>query len=254
MLAKRIVPCLDVKNGRVVKGINFIELRDAGDPVEQARYYETDGADEVVYLDISATPEGRKTFADLVARTAAEVFIPLSVGGGIRGVDDIRALLKAGADKASLNTAAVADPSVITWSAEKFGSQCVIVSIDAKWDGEHWEVWTHGGRRNTGLDALEWAVKAVSLGAGEILLTSIDRDGTRQGFDVALTRAVSEAVDVPVIASGGAGSEEDFVDIFVDGRADAALAASVFHYREISIPALKRRLASEGVKVRNVLG
>ncbi|MGE5541777.1 MAG: imidazole glycerol phosphate synthase subunit HisF [Bacillota bacterium] len=255
MLSKRIIPCLDVKDGRVVKGINFVGLRDAGDPVEMARFYEAEGADEIVFLDISATTEGRKTLVDLVSRTASEVFIPLTVGGGIRGVDDIRTLLKAGADKVSINTAAVADPSVISRAAEKFGCQCVVVAIDARAAaGGAWEVWTAGGTRNAGLDAVEWAGRAASLGAGEILLTSIDRDGTREGFDLPLTRAVTTAVTVPVIASGGAGAEEHFVDVFIEGGADAALAASVFHYGDISIRALKKGLDVGGVPVRHVVG
>ncbi len=254
VLSKRIIPCLDVKDGRVVKGVNFLGLRDAGDPVELARLYESEGADEIVYLDISATSEGRKTLVDLVSRTASEVFIPLTVGGGIGGVEDIRGLLKAGADKVSINTAAVEDPSVISRAAEKFGSQCVVISVDAKACRGGWEAWTHGGRRNTGLDAVEWASQAASLGAGEVLLTSIDRDGTKEGFDLHLTRAVSDAVRVPVIASGGAGTEGHFLDVFLKGGADAALAASVFHYREISIPALKKRLDEGGVPIRHVLG
>ncbi|MGE5486060.1 MAG: imidazole glycerol phosphate synthase subunit HisF [Ignavibacteriales bacterium] len=254
MLSKRIIPCLDVKDGRVVKGVNFLGLRDAGDPVELARFYESEGADEIVYLDISATTEGRKTLVDLVSRTASEVFIPLTVGGGIGGVDDIRVLLKAGADKVSINTAAVADPSVISRAAERFGRQCVVVAIDARAAGGRWEVWTHGGGRNTGLDAVEWARRAASLGAGEVLLTSIDRDGTKEGFDLPLTSAVAEAVSVPVIASGGAGAEQHFLDVFAEAGADAALAASVFHYGEISIQALKRRLDNGGVPVRHVVG
>lgn len=253
MLSRRIIPCLDVKDGRVVKGVNFEGLRDAGDPVELAGFYESEGADEVVYLDISATAEGRKTLVDLVERTAAEVFIPLTVGGGIGGVDDIRRLLQAGADKASINTAAVQDPSLISRAADRFGSQCVVVAIDAKACGDRWRVWTHGGRKDAGLDAVEWAVLAVSLGAGEILLTSIDRDGTKDGFDLALTQAVSKAVNVPVIASGGAGCEADFLDVFRETGAAAALAASVFHYRQVSIPRLKTLLRDGGIPVRDVV-
>ncbi len=253
-MTKRVIPCLDVKEGRVVKGVSFVNLRDAGDPPELASFYDREGADELVFLDITASHEHRDTMVQVVERTADNVFIPLTVGGGIRGVEDIRALLAAGADKVSINTAAVEDPSMISRAAEKFGSQCVVISIDAKARDGGWEVWTHGGRRNTGLDAVEWACRAVSLGAGEVLLTSIDRDGTGDGYDLALTRAVAGAVHVPVIASGGAGNGRHFLDVFLEGDADAALAASVFHYREISIRGLKKRLGDGGVPVRHVVG
>ena len=261
MLAKRIIPCLDIKDGRVVKGVNFVGLRDAGDPVEQARAYDAEGADELVFLDISATPEGRATVAPMVRRVADEVFLPLTVGGGIRAVDDMRAILRAGADKVSINSAAVKTPELITAGAEKFGSQCVVVAIDAKrtdnpnfqnpkLQNPKWEVYVSGGRVPAGLDAVEWARRAVALGAGEILLTSIDADGTKTGYDLALTRAVAEAVSVPVIASGGAGRLEHFADALTAGGAEAALAASLFHDKVLSVGEVKSYLARCGVVVR----
>ena len=253
MLAKRIIPCLDVTDGRVVKGVQFVSLRDAGDPVELAKAYDQAGADELVFLDITASHENRKTTLDLVERTAAEVFIPLTVGGGIRTLEDIGDTLRAGADKISINSAAVQDPSLLAKAAERFGSQCVVLAIDArrKPDGSGWEVYTHGGRRPTGLDTVEWAVRGTAeLGAGEILLTSMDADGTEAGYDCELTRAVSEAVDVPVIASGGAGKLEHFLDVFTQGEADAALAASLFHFAKLSIREVKEFLAEKGVSVR----
>ena len=266
MLAKRLIPCLDVKEGRVVKGIHFVGLEDAGDPVEQARLYDAAGADELVFLDISATPEGRATVAPMVRRVADEVFLPLTVGGGIRTVADMRAILLAGADKISINSAAVKTPELITQGAEKFGSQCIVVAIDAKRvkaqkpktpisDPQspipnHWEVYVSGGRTPTGLDAVEWAKRVVELGAGEILLTSIDADGTQNGYDLELTRAVTQAVNVPVIASGGAGQLAHFAQVFTEAQADAALAASLFHYGQLSIAEVKLFLASEGIVVR----
>ncbi|MBI5292874.1 MAG: imidazole glycerol phosphate synthase subunit HisF [Chloroflexi bacterium] len=286
MLAKRLIPCLDVKDGRVVKGVHFVSLRDAGDPVEQAHIYDAEGADELVFLDISATPDGRATVAPMVRRVADDVFLPLTVGGGIRTVDDMRAILLAGADKVSINSAAVKTPELISAGAERFGSQCVVVAIDAKrvamnnetmnneqWaDGQppatnnqsqatnpqppttnhqpRWEVYVSGGRTPTGLDALEWAARVVELGAGEILLTSIDADGTKNGYDLALTRAVAEIVPVPVIASGGAGSLAHFAEVLTEGRADAALAASLFHDKLLSIGEVKSYLAAQGVVVR----
>ncbi len=253
MLAKRIIPCLDVKNGRVVKGVNFVNLRDAGDPVENACLYDAEGADELVFLDISATPEGQATTLDMVRRVAVEVFMPFTVGGGVRTVEDARALLLAGADKVSVNTAAVRHPALLTAAAERFGSQCVVVAIDAKRasDGPpRWEVYVRGGREPTGLDALRWAVRAVELGAGEVLLTSMDADGTLAGYDLALTRAVAGAVPVPVIASGGAGELAHFAQALTQGRADAALAASLFHDRVLSVGRVKHYLAEQGVSVR----
>ncbi len=256
MLAKRIIPCLDVKDGRVVKGVNFVGLRDAGDPVEQARAYDAEGADELVFLDISATPEGRATVAPMVRRVADEVFLPLTVGGGIRTVDDMRAILLAGADKVSINSAAVKTPELISAGAEKFGSQCVVVAIDAKrrenpnFQNPKWEVYVSGGRSPTGLDAVGWARRAVKLGAGEILLTSIDADGTKNGYDLALTRAVAEAVSVPVIASGGAGKLAHFADALTTGGAEAALAASLFHDKVLSVGEVKSYLAGCGIVVR----
>jgi cyclase len=256
MLAKRIIPCLDVKDGRVVKGVNFVGLRDAGDPVEQARAYDAEGADELVFLDISATPEGRATVAPMVRRVADEVFLPLTVGGGIRTVDDMRAILLAGADKVSINSAAVKTPELISAGAEKFGSQCVVVAIDAKrrenpnFQNPKWEVYVSGGRSPTGLDAVGWARRAVELGAGEILLTSIDADGTKNGYDLALTRAVAEAVSVPVIASGGAGKLAHFADALTTGGAEAALAASLFHDKVLSVGEVKSYLAGCGIVVR----
>jgi cyclase len=251
MLAKRIIPCLDVKDGRVVKGINFINLRDAGDPVEQARLYDQMGADELVFLDITASPEGRNTTAGMVRQVADQVFLPLTVGGGIRIVEDIRTILLAGADKVSINTAAVKDPAILAMGAERFGSQCIVLAIDARRrkDGQ-WEVYVHGGRTPTGLDALEWAQKGVSSGAGEILLTSMDADGTMQGYDLALTRAVAKAVNVPVIASGGAGRVEHFGEVLTQGKADAALAASLFHDNHLTVGEVKKYLVERGVAVR----
>jgi cyclase len=254
MLTKRIIPCLDVKDGRVVKGTSFVQLRDAGDPVELAAYYYRQGADELVFLDISATPEGRDTLVDVVERISKEVFMPLTVGGGLRATADIRRMLNAGADKISINTAAVLTPNLITEGAEKFGSQCIVVAIDAARvanDSEpRWEVYTHSGQKPTGLDAVFWAKRAVKLGAGEILLTSIDADGHRAGYDIELTRAISEAVTVPVIASGGAGNLEDLYEALVDGKADAVLAASIFHYGMYSVRETKEYLAKRGIPVR----
>ncbi len=250
MLAKRIIPCLDVDKGRVVKGVRFLNLVDAGDPVEVAKVYEEQGADELVFLDITASAEDRKITLEVVRRVAEEVFMPFTVGGGISSLEDMRKLLEAGADKVSINTSAVKNPQLIYEGAKRFGSQCVVVAIDAKRKGNSWEVYIHGGRTPTGLDAIEWAKKAESLGAGEILLTSMDKDGTKSGYDIELTRAVSDAVNIPVIASGGAGSMEHFYEGFVLGGADACLAASLFHFREISIPELKDYLASRGVPVR----
>jgi len=250
MLAKRIIPCLDVKEGRVVKGVNFVNLIDAGDPVENAKVYDEQGADELVFLDITASYEKRNIMINVVKRTAEEVFMPLTVGGGVRTVQDIRNLLNAGADKVSINTAAVKNPQLIYEGAKLFGSQCIVVAIDAKRKGNSWEVYIHGGRTPTGIDAIEWAKRVVDLGAGEILLTSMDRDGTKAGYDLELTRAISEAVSVPVIASGGAGTKEHFYEGLVEGKADAVLAASVFHFKEISIPELKTYLKEKGVWVR----
>lgn len=251
MQTKRIIPCLDVKDGRVVKGTNFVSLRDAGDPVELAAAYDRELADELVFLDITASNENRDTTARMVSRCAGEIFIPLTVGGGIRTPEDIRRLLKSGADKVSLNTAAIKNPSLIAQGAEKFGSQCIVLAVDARKSGEaSWEVYINGGRTPTGLDCLEWVQKAAALGAGEILLTSMDRDGTKDGYDIALTRAVSEAVGVPVIASGGAGKLEHFLEVVTAGKADAVLAASVFHYSKFTIREVKNYLKSHGVEVR----
>jgi len=250
MLAKRIIPCLDVTGGRVVKGINFVRLRDAGDPVECARAYDAQGADELVFLDITASSDERAIMLDVVARTAEEVFIPLTVGGGTRTVDDIRALLNAGADKVSINTAAVKDPELVRRASERVGAQCIVVAIDAKRRDGGWEVYTHGGRRPTGLDAVEWAVRVERLGAGEILLTSMDCDGTKDGYDVALTRAVAEAIGIPVIASGGAGTLEHLREALVEGKADAVLAASIFHYGEFTVGEAKAYLRQHGIEVR----
>lgn len=250
MLAKRIIPCLDVQDGRTVKGTNFIGLRDAGDPVELAARYCAEGADELVLLDISATNERRKTFAEIVRRVAAEINIPFTVGGGISVVDDIGVLLDSGADKVSINTAAVKDPDVISRAAANFGSQCVVLAIDAKETADGWKVFLNGGRVATDIDAIDWAKRGVELGAGEILLTSMNADGTKDGFELGLTRDISTAVHVPVIASGGAGNMDDFADVFAIGQADAALAASVFHYGEIPIPALKAFLEMRGIEVR----
>ncbi len=252
MYTKRIIPCLDCNNGRVVKGTNFVNLRDAGDPVEVASAYDKEGADEVVFLDITATSDGRSTTVDLVRRVASKVFIPFTVGGGIRSIEDFKVLLREGADKISVNSAAIDRPELISEAADKFGSQCVVVAIDAKKraDGNGWEVYKAGGRINTGLDAVEWAVKAHRLGAGEILLTSMDGDGTKSGYDIELTRTIADNVSIPVIASGGAGTMEHFYDAFEKGHAEAALAASLFHYNEMKIADLKRYLAERGVSVR----
>lgn len=250
MLAKRIIPCLDVKDGRVVKGVNFVQLRDAGDPVEHARAYDAAGADELVFLDITASFERRDILLDVVRRVADQVFIPFAVGGGVRALDDFRAILLAGADKVAVNTAAVKNPMLITAAAEKFGSQCVVVAIDAKRASSRWRVYTHGGRNGTERDAVEWAREAEARGAGEILLTSMDRDGTREGYDIELTRAVADAVSIPVIASGGAGRVEHFARALIDGHADAALAASLFHFGELTIREVKDFLAARGVAVR----
>lgn len=250
MYAQRIIPCLDIKDGRVVKGVNFVRLRDAGDPVECARAYELAGADEIVFLDITATSEARDTVVPLVRKVAREVFIPITVGGGIRTVSDIKAILREGADKVSLNSAAVRTPELITEGAERFGCQCIVVAIDAKKRDSKWEVYVSGGSTPTGLDAVEWAVRAESLGAGEILLTSMDRDGTKAGYDLELTAAVSERVKIPVIASGGAGTMEHFYDAFTKGKADAVLAASLFHYNEIALPELKEYLRGRGIQIR----
>ena len=251
MLAKRIIPCLDIKDGRVVKGVNFVNLRDAGDPVAQAKIYNDAGADELVFLDISASVEGRETTANMVTAVADQVFMPLTVGGGIKTVQDMRRLLSAGADKISINTAAVEDPTLITEGAKRFGSQCIIIAVDARRVGEdRWEVVTYGGRKPTGLDAIDWIKRAVALGAGEVLLTSMDADGTLDGYDLQLTRMAAEAVNVPIIASGGAGSMQDFADVLTLGNADAALAASLFHDDMLSIPNLKDYLASKDIPIR----
>jgi len=254
-LAKRIIPCLDVENGRVVKGVQFVDIRDAGDPVEIARRYDQEGADEITFLDITASHEGRDTTLHTVERMASEVFIPLTVGGGVRKLEDIRALLQAGADKVGINSAAVSNPEFVRQAAEKFGSQCIVVAIDAKQvdapKGEQrWEIFTHGGRKPTGLDAVAWAVQMASYGAGEILLTSMDRDGTKNGFDLGLTRAVSEAVNIPVIASGGVGDLQHLADGVLEGGADAVLAASIFHFSEYSIAEAKSFMAEQGIEVR----
>ena len=250
MLAKRIIPCLDIKDGRVVKGVNFANLRDAGDSVEQARLYDRQGADELIFLDISATHEGRKTTLDLVSRVAETVFMPLTVGGGIRDVDDMRQLLLAGADKVSVNSAAVRRPELLSEGAARFGAQCIVLAIDAKRAGDGWKVYLNGGRIETDLDAVEWAKRGADSGAGEILLTSMNADGTRDGFEIELTRKISEALNVPVIASGGAGKLEHFTEVFERGKADAALAASIFHFREIEIPKLKSYLREQNIEVR----
>ena len=262
MLAKRIIPCLDVNAGRVVKGTQFVNLRDAGDPVELAASYSEAGADELVFLDITASHQQRDLMADIASRAAEQVFIPYTVGGGLRSLEDIRAILKAGADKVSINTRAVQVPNLISQAAERFGSQCIVVAIDARrrpmvrraWEpyssAPSWEAYTHGGRQTTGLDAVEWAAKAAELGAGEILLTSMDADGTKQGYDIELTRAVADAVPIPVIASGGAGTPEHILQAFTDGHADAALIASITHYRELTITDIKQYLAERGIPIR----
>lgn len=251
MYTKRIIPCLDVKDGRVVKGTNFISLRDAGDPVELARFYDGEIADELVFLDITASAEERKTIVDVVERTASDVFIPFTVGGGIRTVEDIRTMLKAGADKVSVNTAAVKNPELIAEGAKRFGRQCIVLAVDARKSGaSSWEVYINGGRTPTGMDVLEWVQRGVQLGAGEILLTSMDKDGTKDGYDIELTRLISEAVNVPVIASGGAGELSHFYEVLTAGKADAVLAASVFHYGQYSVRQVKEYLKSRGVEVR----
>ena len=251
MLAKRIIPCLDVRDGRVVKGVNFVNIRDAGDPVELARFYSDQGADEIVFLDITATSDARDTVADVVERTAAQVFVPLTVGGGIRTLEDFQRLLRAGADKISVNSAAVKDPTLISRASERFGAQCVVLAIDARRRPEGgYEVVTAGGRNPTGLDAVEWAKRGEALGAGEILLTSMDADGTKSGFDLAMTRAVTQAVSIPVIASGGCGSLEHFAQVFEETGCDAALAASLFHFGELTVPQVKEYLRSRGLPVR----
>ena len=254
-LAKRIIPCLDVDNGRVVKGVKFVDIRDAGDPVEVARRYDREGADEITFLDITATSDNRDTIVHVVEQVASEVFIPLTVGGGIRELDDIRCMLNAGADKVGINSAAVFRPEFVREAAEKFGSQCIVVAIDAKRVSlenkpNRWEIFTHGGRKATGIDAIEWAIKMVEYGAGEVLLTSMDRDGTRIGFDLALTRAISEAVTVPVIASGGVGNLDHLADGVIEGKADAVLAASIFHFAEYSIEQAKQKMQDRGIEVR----
>ena len=255
MLTKRIIPCLDVKGGRVVKGTSFVQLRDAGDPVELAGFYYTEGADELVFLDIAATPEGRNTMVDVVERISMEVFMPLTVGGGLRTIEDMRRMLLAGADKVSINTAAVLRPELISEGAQKFGSQCIVVAIDAKRvedSEESWEVYISSGQKPTGIDAVEWAKRTVELGAGEILLTSMDADGHQDGYDIELTREISEAVSVPVVASGGAGTMEDLYHALLKGKADAVLAASIFHYGAYSIVETKKYLAKKGIPVRLV--
>lgn len=252
MHTKRIIPCLDVHGGRVVKGVNFVNIRDAGDPVEAASMYDKAGADELAFLDITASSDGRGIMLDIVKRVAEQVFIPFTVGGGIRTVDDFREILKAGADKISVNSAAIKRPELITEAAERFGSQCVVVAIDAKRNesGSSWDVYLNGGRVNTGKDAVEWAIEAERLGAGEILLTSMDCDGTKKGYDIKLTRTISESVGIPVIASGGAGTMEHFYDAFTEGKADAVLAASLFHFREMEICDLKHYLRNKGIEMR----
>ncbi|MGN0920174.1 MAG: imidazole glycerol phosphate synthase subunit HisF [Cellvibrio sp.] len=254
-LAKRIIPCLDVDNGRVVKGVNFVGIRDAGDPVEIAKRYNDEGADEVTFLDITATHEGRATTVQTVEKIASEVFIPLTVGGGIRTLDDIRIMLNAGADKVSINSAAVFNPELVKAASDRFGAQCIVVAIDAKkvsqpGEADRWEIFTHGGRKPTGLDAVEWAVKMAEFGAGEILLTSMDGDGTKKGYDLGVTRAISDAVSVPVIASGGVGNLQHLVDGVTIGGADAVLAASIFHFREYTIPEAKQYMRERGIEVR----
>lgn len=253
MLSKRIIPCLDIDKGRVVKGVNFVNLVDAGDPVEIARAYDKIGADEIVFLDITASSDGRKTAVDILSRASEQVFIPLTVGGGIRTVEDFRQLLAAGADKIAVNSAAIQNPQLISEAALRFGSQCVVLAVDAKQNERGgWDVYLNGGRVRTDLDAIEWIRRAEKLGAGEVLLTSMDKDGTKSGYDIALTRAAAEAVNIPVIASGGAGRREDFTDVLTEGRADAALAASLFHFGEIDMKELKNYLAGRGIPVRRV--
>ncbi|OED43291.1 imidazole glycerol phosphate synthase subunit HisF [Endozoicomonas sp. (ex Bugula neritina AB1)] len=254
-LAKRIIPCLDVENGRVVKGVQFVDIRDAGDPVEVARRYNDEGADEITFLDITASHEGRDTTIHTVERMASEVFIPLTVGGGVRKVEDIRAMLNAGADKVGINTAAVFNPDFVQEAADKFGSQCIVVAIDAKkvsqpGEVDRWEIFTHGGRKPTGHDAIEWAIKMEELGAGEILLTSMDQDGVKNGYDLGVTRTISEALSIPVIASGGVGNLDHLVDGIKEGKADAVLAASIFHFQQYSIPEAKAYMAENGIEMR----
>lgn len=250
MLAKRIIPCLDIDKGRVVKGVNFVNLIDAGDPVEIAKVYDKIGADEIVFLDITASSDGRATALDVLSRASEQVFLPLTVGGGIRTCEDFRRLLSAGADKIAVNSAAVRNPELITEAALRFGSQCVVLAVDAKRSDGHWEVYLNGGRVNTHIDAVEWIARAEKLGAGEVLLTSMDRDGTKAGYDVELTRRAAEAVNIPVIASGGAGKPEHFAQVLTEGKADAALAASLFHFAEIDMRELKNYLAEQGIAVR----
>mgnify|MGYP000515942044 CR=1 FL=1 len=255
-LAKRIIPCLDVENGRVVKGVQFLDIRDAGDPVEVAKRYDEQGADEITFLDITATHEGRDTMVHTVEKMASQVFIPLTVGGGIRTCEDIRTMLNAGADKVSINSAAIYNPEFVREAAERFGSQCIVVAIDAKkvskeGEANRWEIFTHGGRKPTGIDAVEWAVKMVALGAGEILLTSMDQDGVKNGYDLGVTRAISEAVNVPIIASGGVGNLQHLVDGVKEGGADAVLAASIFHFGEFTVPQAKAFMAAQGIEVRS---
>lgn len=249
-LAKRIIPCLDVTNGRVVKGVNFLELRDAGDPVEIARRYDEQGADELTFLDITASSDNRGLILGIIEQVASQVFIPLTVGGGVRAVEDVRRLLNAGADKVSINTAAVTNPQLVADAASRFGSQCIVVAIDAKQVGDHWEIFTHGGRNPTGLNAVDWACKMVELGAGELLVTSMDRDGTKMGFNLPLNRAISEAVDVPIIASGGVGNLVHLVEGVKEGGADAVLAASIFHYGEYTVRQAKEYMREHGIEVR----
>ena len=254
-LAKRIIPCLDVANGRVVKGVQFVDIRDAGDPVEVARRYDREGADEITFLDITATHDNRDTMVHVVEQVASEVFIPLTVGGGIKTLEDIRRMLNAGADKVGINSAAVFNPEFVREAAQRFGSQCIVVAIDAKkvsnpGESDRWEIFTHGGRKATGIDAIEWAKKMVDYGAGEILLTSMDRDGTREGFDLPLTRTISESVSVPVIASGGVGNLDHLAEGVIQGKADAVLAASIFHFAEYSIQEAKEHMASRGIEMR----
>lgn len=249
-LAKRIIPCLDVDNGRVVKGVNFVDIRDAGDPVEVAKRYNEQGADEITFLDITATSDDRETIVHMVENVASQVFIPLTVGGGIRCVDDIRRMLNAGADKVGINSAAVSNPEFVKEAADKFGSQCIVVAIDAKQVDDHWEIFTHGGRKSTGIDVVEWAKKMAEYGAGEILLTSMDGDGTKKGYDLALTRAVCEAVDIPVIASGGVGTLEHLAEGVIEGKADAVLAASIFHFGEHTVQEAKEYMQTKGIEVR----
>lgn len=249
-LAKRIIPCLDVDKGRVVKGVNFVNIRDAGDPVEVSRRYNEQGADEITMLDITATHEGRDTMIDTVSAIAGQVFIPLTVGGGIRTLDDIRTMLRAGADKVSINSAAIHNPEFVREASQRFGAQCIVIAIDAKRVGDHWEIFTHGGRKPTGIDAVEWARKMESYGAGEILLTSMDRDGVKSGFDLELTRAVADATRIPVIASGGVGNLEHLAEGVLNGHADAVLAASIFHFGEYSIAEAKDVMADHGIEMR----